>query len=196
MLGAYPTILLLLSLLDPIIGQLPLYARAAVLVPLMVSILTYIVMPLLTRALAAWLVVNERTANTVVSRGEKNKLVPGSVTRSKAYFSRELLSRSKFFRDTARLLIGALTLSGIGCTGREKTKPVEPATPVTVAQPLRLPIVEWDEYTGRLEAIDSVEIRSRVGGHLQSTHFDEGHSNRPIMFVVGDCWSQAPWTRQ
>ncbi|WP_198953796.1 efflux RND transporter periplasmic adaptor subunit [Rhodopirellula sp. MGV] len=37
-----------------------------------------------------------------------------------------------------------------------------------------MPIVEWDEYTGRFDAINSVEIRSRVGGYLQSTHFEEG----------------------
>ncbi|MEM9824963.1 MAG: efflux RND transporter periplasmic adaptor subunit [Planctomycetota bacterium] len=48
------------------------------------------------------------------------------------------------------------------------------AVPVTVARVLVVPIVEWDEYTGRLDAIDSVEVRSRVSGYLQSTHFDEG----------------------
>tara|TARA_R110002095_G_scaffold132582_1_gene115079 strand:- start:142 stop:1428 length:1287 start_codon:yes stop_codon:yes gene_type:complete len=36
-------------------------------------------------------------------------------------------------------------------------------------------IVEWDEYTGRLVPIDAVEVRARVSGYLQSTHFDEGH---------------------
>tara|TARA_R110002111_G_scaffold185031_3_gene250890 strand:+ start:6379 stop:7665 length:1287 start_codon:yes stop_codon:yes gene_type:complete len=38
-----------------------------------------------------------------------------------------------------------------------------------------MPIIEWDEYTGRLAPIDAVEIRARVSGYLQSTHFDEGH---------------------
>lgn len=45
---------------------------------------------------------------------------------------------------------------------------------VTVARPLVEAIVEWDEYTGRLDAIDSVEVRSRVSGYLLSTHFEEG----------------------
>lgn len=45
---------------------------------------------------------------------------------------------------------------------------------VSVANPLVVPIVEWDEYTGRLDAIDAVEIRARVSGYLSSTHFQEG----------------------
>ncbi|WP_417736526.1 efflux RND transporter periplasmic adaptor subunit [Rosistilla oblonga] len=45
---------------------------------------------------------------------------------------------------------------------------------VTVASPITKQIVEWDAYTGRLEAVDFVEIRARVGGYLQSIYFDEG----------------------
>ncbi|WP_231753641.1 efflux RND transporter periplasmic adaptor subunit [Rosistilla carotiformis] len=45
---------------------------------------------------------------------------------------------------------------------------------VTVASPVTKQIVEWDAYTGRLEAVDFVEIRARVGGYLQSIYFDEG----------------------
>lgn len=40
--------------------------------------------------------------------------------------------------------------------------------------PVRKPIVEWDEYVGRIHAIEEVEVRARVGGHLDSTHFVEG----------------------
>lgn len=52
---------------------------------------------------------------------------------------------------------------------------------ITVAKPVIHPIVEWDEYTGRLSAIDYVEVRARVNGYLQSVHFDEGQ-----MVNVGD----------
>jgi multidrug efflux system membrane fusion protein len=45
---------------------------------------------------------------------------------------------------------------------------------VTVATPVRMPIVEWDEYIGRLEAVDSVNVRARVSGYLSRTCFDEG----------------------
>lgn len=55
MVGAYPTIVLLLSILGPVMGDAPLPLKAAVLVPLMVVALTYFVMPLLTRVFANWL---------------------------------------------------------------------------------------------------------------------------------------------
>ncbi|WP_254512499.1 efflux RND transporter periplasmic adaptor subunit [Anatilimnocola floriformis] len=45
---------------------------------------------------------------------------------------------------------------------------------VTVATPVKMPIVEWDEYVGRLAALDSVNIRSRVSGYLATTHYQEG----------------------
>jgi RND family efflux transporter MFP subunit len=52
--------------------------------------------------------------------------------------------------------------------------PTPPPPQVAVRQPVRREVVEWDEYTGRLEAIDSVEVRPRVGGYLQSVLFQEG----------------------
>ena len=65
-----------------------------------------------------------------------------------------------------------LTLA-VGCQ-----KPAPPAPPTTVevivAKPIVKRIVEWDEYTGRLEPINFVEIRARVSGYLQELHFDEG----------------------
>ena len=41
-------------------------------------------------------------------------------------------------------------------------------------QALAREITEWDEYTARLDAVDSVEIRPRVSGYLQSIHFQDG----------------------
>ena len=43
-----------------------------------------------------------------------------------------------------------------------------PPTPVNVAAVVEREIAEWDEYTGRIEAIDAVEIRPRVTGYLAS----------------------------
>ncbi|MCC9600265.1 efflux RND transporter periplasmic adaptor subunit [Stieleria sp. JC731] len=70
-----------------------------------------------------------------------------------------------------------LAMAGMiaGCGSKAPpTTPAPQATPVVASKPIVMPIVEWDEYTGRFDAINSVEIRSRVGGYLQSTHFEEG----------------------
>ena len=57
----------------------------------------------------------------------------------------------------------------------EAIPPPAPTPPaVTVALPIQREIVEWDEYTGRTEAVASVEVRARVGGYLEAVHFEDG----------------------
>jgi multidrug efflux system membrane fusion protein len=48
------------------------------------------------------------------------------------------------------------------------------AIPVTVATVARRDLVQWEEFSGRLEAVERVEIRSRVAGQIQAIHFREG----------------------
>ena len=62
------------------------------------------------------------------------------------------------------------TLTAAGQTANAQGGPL----PVTVSKPLIERIVEWDEYTGRFEASERVEIRARVSGFLDSVHFREG----------------------
>ena len=52
--------------------------------------------------------------------------------------------------------------------------PNAPPPPVTVAKPVVKPVVEYDDYTGRFDATDSVEVRARVSGYLESVHFRDG----------------------
>jgi RND family efflux transporter MFP subunit len=61
-----------------------------------------------------------------------------------------------------------------------------PPPKVTVSQPVLREVIEWDEYTGRLEAVDSVEVRARVSGYLQSVHFSDGAivEKGALLFVI------------
>ena len=53
--------------------------------------------------------------------------------------------------------------------------PSQPAaTPVPVATVERREVTLWDEFSGRLEAVERVDVRSRVAGAVQSVHFAEG----------------------
>ncbi len=63
-----------------------------------------------------------------------------------------------------------------------------PPTPVNVAAVVEREIAEWDEYTGRIEAIDAVEIRPRVTGYLAGVHFDEGGTvtKGELLFTIDD----------
>lgn len=77
-------------------------------------------------------------------------------------------------RSSAQSCIAILALC-CGCQSDwSPSQPESPPVKVSVAKPLVLPLVEWDEYTGRLDAIEEVEVRSRVSGYLESTHFEEG----------------------
>jgi RND family efflux transporter MFP subunit len=58
---------------------------------------------------------------------------------------------------------------------QEAPAPMQPGPmPVTVALPIKHKIVEWDRYLGRIEATQSVEIRARISGHLETIDFVEG----------------------
>ena len=49
-----------------------------------------------------------------------------------------------------------------------------PAPAVSVATVAQTEITAWDEFSGRLEAVERVDVRSRVAGALQAVHFREG----------------------
>jgi len=46
--------------------------------------------------------------------------------------------------------------------------------------------VEWDEYTGRTEAVESVDVRPRVSGYIDRISFEEGQLVKPgdVLFVI------------
>jgi len=63
-----------------------------------------------------------------------------------------------------------------------------PAAPpaVTVSQPIRRELAEWDEYTGQFAAKEYVEIRARVSGYLTEIHFADGQivKEGDLLFVI------------
>jgi len=63
--------------------------------------------------------------------------------------------------------------SGTG-NAADATAAAPVAVPVSVAVVEAKPVTQWSEFSGRLEAIDHVELRSRVAGAIQSVHFQEG----------------------
>src|SRR6516164_9946094 len=82
------------------------------------------------------------------------------------------------------LLIVAPLLAG--CDNKPAANAAPPPPPVTVARPLQKTITEWDEYTGRFTAIETVEVRARVSGFIDSIHFNEGQMVRrgDLLFVI------------
>lgn len=80
------------------------------------------------------------------------------------------------------MLFCALLMS---CSDSSNNKPPS-AVDVDVAQPISKKIVEWDEYTGRFQAIESVDIRSRVTGYLTEIKFKDGQMVKKgdVLFII------------
>src|SRR5512145_83703 len=69
-----------------------------------------------------------------------------------------------------------LPLSLVGCAVGEagNPPPAPPAAQVTTAEVAMRELNDTAEFTGRLEAVESVVVRPRVGGFVESVHFAEG----------------------
>jgi multidrug efflux system membrane fusion protein len=67
-----------------------------------------------------------------------------------------------------------LTLRSSGAQANAPAVQAPQATPVSVAVVEQRDVAIWDEFSGRLEAIERVEVRSRVAGAVLSVHFREG----------------------
>lgn len=65
-------------------------------------------------------------------------------------------------------------LPGHDAKATEAAQAAPPAVPVSVAVVESRDIVPWEEFSGRLEAVERVEVRSRVAGQIQAVHFREG----------------------
>src|SRR5262245_7643291 len=86
-------------------------------------------------------------------------------------------------RSMLRMALACVVLGGC----RSSAVPPAAMPPaVVVAPPLVLRLTEWDEYTGRFEATDRVDVRARVDGYLDSIHFRDGAivKRGDLLFVI------------
>ena len=86
-------------------------------------------------------------------------------------------ARRLWVAGTALTAVSALITAvfTLRTTPAEATQSSAPAaTPVSVATVVQSEVATWDEFSGRLEAVERVDIRSRVAGTVQTVHFREG----------------------
>lgn len=84
----------------------------------------------------------------------------------------------KMFWAAAAMVVGMGGVGALSYLPSQDAQATEaaqpPAVPVSVAAVESRDIVPWQEFSGRLEAVDRVEVRARVSGQVQSVHFREG----------------------
>jgi RND family efflux transporter MFP subunit len=79
-----------------------------------------------------------------------------------------------------------------GCRPGTASDPMPPPN-VTVAPVQKTEIVEWSEFTGRVEPVESVNVRPRVSGYIQKVCFQSGQlvKKDDVLFVIDPRWNQA-----
>ena len=88
----------------------------------------------------------------------------------------------------------ATILAGCGKSGGPQAPP---PPQVSVAQVLEKRVKDWDEFTGRLQAIETVEIRPRVSGYIDKVAFTEGSlvKRGALLFIIDPRPYQAEYDR-
>src|SRR5437016_2197040 len=93
--------------------------------------------------------------------------------------------------------VGILTifLTADGC--KKKSGPQQGPLPVNVVTAVEKEVNEWDEFTGRLEAVESVEIRPRVSGYITEIRFQAGAviKKDDLLYVIDPRPYQADFDR-
>ncbi|KAG9607698.1 hypothetical protein KCV01_g4923, partial [Aureobasidium melanogenum] len=80
----------------------------------------------------------------------------------------------------------ALWLSAGGPSHAAEPAAAMPAPEVTVAQVLLRPVADTAAFTGRIQSVDTIQIRPRVSGYIDSAHFREGASVKKgdLLFTI------------
>ena len=82
---------------------------------------------------------------------------------------------------------GLAVLFGCGNRDDSSSKAIQKHVPsIKIAQPLSQKVTEWDEYTGRIEAVNAVDVRARVSGYLEKVNFKAGDKVRKgdLLFLI------------
>jgi membrane fusion protein, multidrug efflux system len=86
-------------------------------------------------------------------------------------------------------------LAGIGC--RKASAPSQGPLPVNIVTAIEKEVNEWDEFTGRLDPVESVDIRPRVSGYITEIHFEAGAivKKGDLLYVIDPRPYQADFDR-
>ena len=90
------------------------------------------------------------------------------------------------FLKASLIGLAALVLASCGEKQQVQAPGAAPPPSVSVANPVEKKVVEWDEYTGRFDSMDTVEVRARISGVLNEVKFTDGAvvKKGDLLFVI------------
>jgi RND family efflux transporter MFP subunit len=83
-------------------------------------------------------------------------------------------------------LLGLLAVMLAGCGDKPAQQAAAAPPPVTVAAPTQRTVTDWDEFTGRFDAVEEVQVRARVGGFVTNVEFRDGAfvSTGDLLYII------------
>lgn len=96
----------------------------------------------------------------------------------------QIFPRSKRLASFALLALSVAVIAGCNSNAAETGAPPPPA--VSAAPVLIKPIKQWDEFSGRIEAVQTVQLRPRVSGYIDSVNYREGDEVKAgdVLFTI------------
>ncbi len=95
-------------------------------------------------------------------------------------------------------IVLAIAATAGGCQKKAAQQQAPPPPVVTVSQVAQQEIIEWNEFTGRTEAVERVEVRPRVSGHVNEVKFQSGQlvKKGDVLFVIDPRMYEAEFNRR
>lgn len=143
----------------------------------------------------------KQTAKIRIDFGKREQFRPRIVAKAIPRQPLVVLENQERVLRFAVLLAAAVLIIALatGCkpVNAQQSDGMRPPT-VTVAPVEQQEIVEWDEFTGRTEPVESVEVRPRVSGHIQEVRFQSGQlvKKDDVLFVIDPRWHKAEFDRR
>lgn len=94
----------------------------------------------------------------------------------------------------AAIAVGVFVSAPVGSRAADSSAPLAPPAPkVTVAPVEQQLVTEYEELTGHVDAIETVELRARVSGHLEAVRFQAGQlvEKGDVLFTIDPRWYRA-----
>ncbi|MCX7872130.1 MAG: efflux RND transporter periplasmic adaptor subunit [Verrucomicrobiae bacterium] len=83
-------------------------------------------------------------------------------------------------------IAGTIAILGLTACSPKQNSSAQMAPMVSVAKPIVGTVTNWDEYPGRFDSVEFVEIRPRVSGYIESIHFQDGAEVKAgdLLFII------------